>query len=78
MRVQSQGAHVSRYTIIVSGSDEGFTAEFSTKELDLQSEGSTLSEALLKLSEELSLHENESEPMSEDVESVRTRYKYMN
>lgn len=66
---------MSRHTIIVRGDDEGFTAEFSTKEVEVQSEGSTLSEALMKLAEELALHENDSESLTEDVAAAR--YKYM-
>jgi len=69
---------MSTHTIIVRGSDEGFTAEFNTKDLEVQSEGSTMSEALMNLAEELALHEEESEPLSEDVEVGRTQYKNMN
>lgn len=67
---------MSRHTIMVRGDDNGFTAEFSTKELEVQSEGSTLSEALMKLAEELALHENDSESLPEDAAVIR--YKHMN
>ena len=56
---------MSRYEVIVRGGDEGFTAEFNSRELDVQSEGNTLSEALMNLAEELALHENESNPGDE-------------
>lgn len=69
---------MSRHTVLIRGDDEGFSAEFNTKELELQTEGGTMSEALMKLAEELAMHENESESLREDVAVVNARYEYMN
>jgi hypothetical protein len=74
MRLQAQGAHMSRYTVIVRGSDEGFTAEFATREIELESEGSTISEALVNLAQELALHEEQQEATAEDGEVAKYRY----
>lgn len=68
---------MSRYTVVIHGNDEGFTAEFTTREVELESEGSTVSEALTKLAEELALHEEQQEATAEDSEVARTRYRYM-
>ncbi len=68
---------MSRYEVVVRGSEDGFVAEFNSKEIDLQSEGNTLSEALMSLAEELALHENDSEPLPENVESTRIMNDFM-